>query len=433
MKKENGCKKTYVFSLLRVFFLLLVALALPRFFFVNEKLVVTHRYAQVMESSFKLGLENINADFLKTLPMSKKRTIGLITNHTGIDQTGKRNIDLLLEKGFSIKKIFIPEDDLFNYKKTMNQVIVDEQTQIPMSPLSGTQTLKKTIAGAFHDVDILFFDLQDTGISFNGYLNTLVKTLESVAAQSKPLVVLDRPNLLGSSMEGMLTSSFFVNNKLVAIPMRHGMTVGELARHFNQTLAKPAQLYIVPMVNYNRTLVTDASSYYSPTLFTNIDMYYGSSFLAILGTITPLDVGIGTDMAYACLALPESLHFSKQRWYELKSCLKEYGIESSWHRYYNTKKNIYCAGLRLFVRNAHNFSPFNAIMSIIQFFKNAGIKLSFGPECDVALGGKKMRDFLDGKFSRHDLEYEINKGLKEFFHKAHNSFIYKPLPKIVLM
>jgi hypothetical protein len=149
--------------------------------------------------------------------------------------------------------------------------------------------------------------------------------------------------------------------------------------------------------------------------------------------VAPFDVGMGTDMALSCLALPESLHFPKQKWFELRTLLKDHGIETSWYRYQNPKKQTTYAGLRLLVRNVDQFSPFNAIVTIVQFFKDAGIKLTFSADFDRAFGGKKMRDFLDGKFARHDLEYEVNKGLKNFFNKAHSSFIYKPSPKIVLL
>ena len=127
------------------------------------------------------------------------------------------------------------------------------------------------------------------------------------------------------------------------------------------------------------------------------------------------------------------MHFPKQKWFELRTLLKDHGIETSWYRYTNPEKRTSFAGLRFLVRNIDQFSPFNTIVTIIQFFKESGMMLSFSPEFDRTFGGKKVRDFLEGKFSRHDLEYEVNKGLKNFFNKAHNAFIYKPAPKIVLL
>jgi hypothetical protein len=85
------------------------------------------------------------------------------------------------------------------------------------------------------------------------------------------------------------------------------------------------------------------------------------------------------------------------------------------------------------VRNVDQFSPFNTVVTVVHFFKDAGVPLSFLPEFDHIFGGKKMRSFLEGKCARHDLEYAVNKGLKTFFNKAHSSLIYKPTPKVVLL
>ena len=90
--------------------------------------------------------------------------------------------------------------------------------------------------------------------------------------------------------------------------------------------------------------------------------------------------------------------------------LKEQGLETSWFSYFNPKKKISYAGLRILIGDIDNFSSFNTIVTIINFFKESGIKLTYGPNLIRALGGKKMRDFLEGKISRHDLEHEVNKG-----------------------
>lgn len=433
--KGPGNQKKSLSSAIRVFFLLFMALVLPRFFFKGNATTV---YAPAGKAnSFKLGLENLSCKFLRSINVcgcAHAMPVGLITNHTGLDQSGKRNIDILLSKGVQIKKIFVPEDDFFAYKKGNNWEMIDDATHIPIVMLPHIDSLKKTKEYAFADIDVLFFDLQDTGISPNAYLITLIKTLQSAAAQNKTVVVLDRPNVLGAAMEGIITDGSHADDELIAVPMRHGMTFGEIARHFNgSVLAQSARLYVVPMAHYNRSVFTDTMPLSHGSLLTNIDAYYGSSFLNVLACVAPFDIGIGTDLACQCLALPESLHFSKQKWFELRALLKEHGIETSWHRYTNPKRKISYAGLRLMVRNVEHFSPFTTVMTIINFFKEAGVKLSFCSDFDRAIGGKKVRDFLEGKFSRHDLEYEVNKGLKYFFNKVQNSFIYKPAPKIVLL
>ncbi len=437
MDKGKYCKKTYIISFLRVFLVLFVALVLPRFFFHDEKAIINSNNGapnNSIASSFKLGLENISNEFLRSLSNSGRidsYTVGLITNHTGLDQKGNRNIDILLAKGVRIKKIYIPEDDFYSYKKGINWEMIDDHTHLPIVLLPHIDSFKKSKEYAFKDVDVIFFDLQDNGISPSFHLATLVKSLQSAASQNKTIVVLDRPNMMGSSMEGILTGGGPAE-ELLAIPMRHGMTFGELARYCNSmVLSHSAQLFVVPMQDYKRVSLDDAIVNSHASLFTNIDAYYGSSFLTILSSVGPFDIGIGTDMAFQCLAFPENLRFPKQKWFELRTILKQQGIETSWYRYKHSKNTF--AGLRLMVRNVDQFSPFATIVTILHFFKDAGIKLTYSSEFDRAFGGKKIRDFLDGKFSRHDLEHEVNKNLKTFYNKAQHSFIYKPAPRVVLL
>lgn len=435
MNKGSGSLRSYMVSLMQVSCLLCVALLLPRFFFNQHKFFSQH-VSLKSEHAFTLGVENLSTQFIKSLSDNGKNqyAVGVITNHTGVDQKGRRTIDILLSKGLPVKKIMVPEDDFMAYKKDNAEHMLDEHTQLPIALLPHIDSLKKSKEYNFKGLDVIFFDLQDTGISPNTYLLTLAKTLQSACAQHKTVVVLDRPNLLGSSMEGMITETAHIDNELISLPMRHGMTLGELAQHFNKHICtKAARLFVVPMHHYTRSLFAEDTPVLHNSLMTSIDTYYGSSFLTILNNVSPFDVGVGTDLAFACLALPDSLHVPKQKWFELRTLLKQQGIETSWCRYTNIKKSNVYSGLRLLVRNMDTFSPFNAITTILQFFNDAGVSLTFLPEFDRVFGGKKMRDFLEGRLSRHDLEYEVNRGLKNFYQKAQSSFIYKPLPKIVLL
>jgi uncharacterized protein YbbC (DUF1343 family) len=431
MKKENSSTKSYIFSLLRVFFLLFIALIVPRFFLTEEKI----KSYGTGNSSFKLGLENITKDFLLRVSPTKDLSyrVGLITNHTGLDLQGNRNIDILKSHGLHIEKIYVPEDDIFSYKINNNSDMVDEATNIPIRMLTPENTSKKSSDYVFNDIDVIFFDLQDSGVTSSYYLRTLFKTLQSAAHQNKTVVVLDRPNVLGSTMEGMVGETTSPADS-VPVPLRHGMTFGELARHFNtNVLTKSARLFIVPMHNYNRNMPINTQGALHASLLTNIDTYYGSSFLTILNSVAPLDIGIGTDLAFGCLTLPEYMHFPKQKWFELRAILKHHGIETSWCRYVNPKKHCSFAGLRLMVRNIEQFSPFISVMTVVQFFKEAGVTLTFNADFDRAFGGKKMREYLEGSLSRLDLERLVNGGLKNFYNKAHSSFLYKPVPSVILL
>ena len=409
-----------------------MACIVPRFFFIN-KITSCPNLFKVSKDIFKLGLENITPQLLKSLSTTGylDYTVGLITNSTGVDQKGRRTVDILRSHGLRVKKIYMIEEDFCAYKKNSNGILRDDQTNIPITLLSESALSLKNFASCFTDIEVLFFDIQDTGMSSSAYLLILNNALKSSVNTKRAFVVLDRPNLLGGIMEGISTA--LPTTPLVSIPLRHGMTIGELALYCNSLLSAPsAQLHVVSMQHYTRTLFAEGITGF-PTLLTNIDTYYGSSFLTSLEYVLPLDVGRGTQHEFTCLTLPDSLRFTKQKWFELRAILKEYSIETAWCHYIHPKKRKAYSGLRLQVRNIESLAPFNVIVRLIQFFKEAGVYLQICPEFYQICGGKKMQNFLEGKFSSHDLMCEVNKGLKAFFNTAYRSFMYKPVPKIMLL
>ena len=105
-------------------------------------------------------------------------------------------------------------------------------------------------------LDALIYDIQDSGMRHYTYISTMLCALEASAEHNKPLYILDRPNFLGLNMEGPLVEpelKSFIS--IASIPLRHGMTVGELARYFNtHILKKKAPLQVVAMKQYSRIM-----------------------------------------------------------------------------------------------------------------------------------------------------------------------------------
>lgn len=419
-------KKTYWFSLLRVCVVVLVALLLPRYF-ISENAPSQSAHSASL-CLFKLGLENISDSFLKNLvkPHDVSYRVGLITNHTGIDQTGRRNIDVLRARNVCIKKIYVPGTVSCPFDSVCKKI--DSQTQIPIVSLP-ILPVTNNYEYVFDDIDVLFFDLQDIGVRPSKCLDVLCTVLKSAAHQHKKVVILDRPNLLGGSMEGIVAC-----DKGPALPLQYGMTIGELAQYVNAHMLKDAaSLHVVPMAHYDRNSALDGELYLKRPLLTNIDIGGGLSFLEIVSLIQPLDVGLGTDMALQCILLPEEMRFPKQKWFELRCLLKECGIQASLYRCFNAAKHQRYQGLRLMVKNTQKFSPFATLLSLVEFFRAHGISLTYGPDFDDTLGNTKVREFLQGKISRDTLEQEVNKGLKYFFTNAQRSFLYKPYPKVMFL
>ena len=430
-----------VISLLRVFSILVLALFLPQLFIWHNQNV---QQPQISSNSdgFKLGIESVSDSLASNLSVQGEATcrVGLITNQTGTDQAGNRNIDILLNKGFDIKKVFTPPQNK-EIEKTLqshNQNLKFAK-QIPVIALETKNGASLFTPQSLLDIDILMFDLQDAGMRQYGFITLLLNAMQSSKMHKKKFIVLDRPNLLGWCMEG--TCSFDPEKHIAAhiaedkmpIPMRHGMTVGELATYFNKNvLESPVDLQVIPMQHYNRQSEARKPLLcsLSPNIST-IDSCYGYSFLGFLGEVNPFEIGIGTDKAFQCILLPEHIKFPKQKWHELRSVLKEHGIESKLHRCFSQRKKQYCSGVRLYIQDINRFSSFNTLIMVLKFFKESGITLAFSERFDKALGTHKVRSLLEGNISYTELAFELNEELQTFFKKAFSCFLYKPFPKMI--
>lgn len=276
--------------------------------------------------------------------------------------------------------------------------------------------------------------MQDAGMRHYSYVTVLLDTIAAAARANKPIIVLDRPNLLGEGMEGPLADFSTISSTLnsISIPARYGMTIGELARYINSNfLSHAANLTVIPMQHYHRKISTyDLLSQLSPNI-KNIGSCHGYSFLGLLGEVAPFDVGVGTDYAFQCIMLPDSIKISKHQWHELRGILKYYGIKSSKYHCFSSRKKKPYTGLRIQITDINNFSAFNTLLAVLNFFKKAGVSLSYSPVFDQALGTTKVRKCLTGLVDRHELEQEINANMQQFFKNAVSVFMYRPLPRII--
>lgn len=386
-------------------------------------------------NEFRLGLEEIPANMLKQLQENK---VGIVTNQTGKDRAGTRNIDILLSKAVVLKRIFAPEHGVNGDASAGHKVDdrIDSKTQIPIVSLYGNGSGKKITREMFDGVDLLLFDMQDVGMRHYTYISTLFHVIEAAQKYGKKVMVLDRPNPLGAVMEGPLVEKAHTSFASIApIPLRHGMTVGELAWYFNQHLLKrPAQLSVIKMQDYKRSqgLPTLLPAQLSPNITTKASCY-GYSFLGLLGEVRPFDVGIGTDKPFQYIALPEKISFAQEKWQQLKELLEKRGVQSSLQTYYSARKKMNCRGLQVKVADVNAYTAFSVLLATLRFFKRAGVPLAFSPFFDKAVGTSKVRSYVSGNVPRASLISTVNAGLYEFSRKARGSFLYKPHPKVMIM
>ena len=208
-----------------------------------------------VDGDFRLGVENLlEPAALETL---RDQRVGLITNPTGADRMLRSTIDLLVEAqgtgAFTMTALFGPEHGVRGAEPAGGAVgdYIDEKTGLPVRSLYG-ETQKPT-PEMLADVDVLVFDIQDIGARFYTYIWTLYYAMQAAGENDKRFVVLDRPNPLGTDIEGFVLEpelSSFVG--LREIPQTHGLTVGELARLFNgEFLNGEVTLEVVEMSGYD--------------------------------------------------------------------------------------------------------------------------------------------------------------------------------------
>ena len=208
-----------------------------------------------VDGDFRLGVENLlEPAALETL---RDQRVGLITNPTGADRALRSTIDLLVEAqgtgGFTMTALFGPEHGVRGAEPAGGAVgdYIDEKTGLPVRSLYGAT--QKPTPEMLADVDVLVFDIQDIGARFYTYIWTLYYAMQAAGENGKRFVVLDRPNPLGTDIEGFVLEpelSSFVG--LREIPQTHGLTVGELARLFNgEFLNGEVTLEVVEMSGYD--------------------------------------------------------------------------------------------------------------------------------------------------------------------------------------
>ncbi len=261
------------------------------------------------QAQVRPGIEVLLADSLHLLSGHR---VGLITNHTGfltVDGVERSTIDLLHEHPMvDLVALYGPEHGLRGEAEAGEKVDdgLDDATGLPIFSLYGS-----TLAPSpemLEGVDVLVFDIQDIGTRYYTYVWTMSLSMQAAAQAGIPFVVLDRPNPIGGErVQGSVLDpeySSFVG--LYAVPMRHGMTPGEMARWVNDTQDFGADLHVVPAEGWTR-----ASSWEStglPWRAPSPNMPSVVSALHYPGTClfegTNLSVGRGTDRAFEWVGAP---------------------------------------------------------------------------------------------------------------------------------
>ena len=278
----------------------------------NESIMASRRLSS-RNGEVKTGIDILETHTFRELHADPSHPIrvGLVTNQTAIDSAGNRTADILAHTpGIQLAAIFSPEHGITGALDTTgigNSKDPATGAQI-YSVYGDTDAKRRPTPDELKDLDAIVYDIQDIGVHFYTYESTLGYFLEAAAKAGKPIYVLDRPNPVnGVFVQGPVADpgrESFVN--YWKIPVRHGMTIGELAKMFNTERNIGANLTIVPMEGWMRGDWFDSTGQFwinpSPNMrsLTEAELYPGIGMIET----TNISVGRGTDTPFEIVGAP---------------------------------------------------------------------------------------------------------------------------------
>ena len=329
----------------------------------------------------KLGLTVLLEDKLELIA---GRSIGLITNSTGVNENLEDNISLFCRhSGIHLKAIFAPEHGLwgtsqdavpvssFQYREMGKIPHTPGRTDIPVYSLYGDT--RKPTGEMLEGIDILVFDIQDVGARFYTFISTMAMAMEACAEHGLSFVVLDRPNPIGSmALEGnILESEFRPFVGYFPIPIRYGTTIGELARFFNNRFQIGARLSVISMVGWRRDMWFDETglpwvmpSPNMPTL-TTATVYPGTC----LFEGTNISEGRGTTRPFELIGAP---WIDGWRLADELNGLSLAGVKFRLVYFTPTfakYRDQLCGGVQLHVVDTEEFKPVRVALNIIEIIR----------------------------------------------------------------
>ncbi|MBD5653575.1 MAG: DUF1343 domain-containing protein [Candidatus Eremiobacteraeota bacterium] len=226
------------------------------------------------------------------------RTVGVVTNQTGVTSQLETIVDAMRHNpAIALKAIYSPEHGLRGDQAAGAYVksYVDERSGLPVYSLYGTT--RHPTGEMLEGIDVLLYDIQDVGDRAYTYISTLAYVMQAAKTYGKTVWVLDRPNPIGGSIvEGPVLDLRFASFiGLYAIPVRHGMAVGELANLFNDHFSIGCTLNVIPMKNYTRAMFWPDTGLQWVQTSPNIPEWETTLVYPATGLIDGAGVNNGTD------------------------------------------------------------------------------------------------------------------------------------------
>ncbi len=294
--------------------------------------------------------------------------VGVLCHQASVDTKLRHIVPLLQHHGVKLAALFAPEHGLWGAAQDQVAISPLEEKQLPIYSLYGERRAPN--AEMLRNIDLLLCDVQDVGSRYYTFVWTMALAMQACAKYGKKFIVLDRPNPInGVTMEGPVLDPRFASFVgLYPIPVRHGMTIGEIALWINEGLGVGADLQVVPMKGWKRSMYFEETglpwvppSPNMPTVDTAV-VYPG----ACLIEGTPLSEGRGTTRPFEILGAPyidpDLLHLALQSMNIAGVLFRACRFEPTFHKFWGES----CGGIQIHVLNRRTFKPFLVALQIIQ-------------------------------------------------------------------
>jgi len=386
----------------------------------------------------KTGLEILLANRTEIL---KNRRVGVVVNPASVDSRLRSTVNLLsAHPEIDLTAVFGPQHGTRG--ETQDNMIEwedfrDPDRGLPVFSLYGKT--RKPTAEMLAGVDTIVFDLQDVGARYYTYIQTLALVMEACSGCGKELVVLDRPNPInGVDLEGPVLSPHFRSFVgLYPLPIRHGMTMGEIAEYLNREFRLGCDLKVIPMEGWQRSMFFDETglpwimpSPNMPTLDTAI-IYPGMCLLEG----TNLSEGRGTTRPFELCGAPwiepedlaETLHYMKLPGVRFRPVY----FEPTFHKW----SGQVIGGVQIHVLDRRVFLPFLTGLAVIQSFRTAagsGFRFNDPPyeyeyeklPFDILCGTDRIRIQMEKSVPLNEIQNAWMDSLRKFSEKRKQYLLY---------
>ena len=355
--------------------------------------------------------------------------VGLVSMPAAVLPDLSSSLDALRGAGIPVTALFGPEHGFRGAALDGARVgdDTDPRTRLPVYSLYG-ETREPNAAMLAH-VDVLVFDMQDVGVRFYTYLSTLFHVLRGAAKANKSVFVLDRPNpITGSLVEGgSIAPGFESFVGIVNIPMRHGMTLGELARYMNSEYALGADVYVIEMQGWQREMWFDETALpwvpASPAMphLSTATLYPGMCLLEG----TSLSLGRGTALPFEVCGAP---------WldgYALAEELNRLQLPGARFRATvfipaaSTHAQSECYGVQVHVTDRDTLRPVEMALHLIAVARRlSGDAWMWNPHFERLAGGSGIRSALEAGSSVAEIVATWDESISEFMVRRETHLLY---------